>query len=75
MRDIRKISIGPDYKSAMHYSVDQYVISGSHKINNIKSETDGSYTIFVENSANELFAWKNISSTYPVVVEFNIDFE
>jgi len=74
MRDIRKISIGPDYKNAIHYTVGQDIISGTHKINNIKSEVDGSYTVFVENDAKELFAWKNISSSVPTVVEFNIDF-
>lgn len=74
MRDIRKISIGPDYKSAFHYSVGQDIINGSHKIKNIKSEVDGSYTIFVENDVSEIFAWKNVSSTVPVVVEYNIDF-
>lgn len=74
MRDIRKISIGPDYKSAFHYSVGQDIINGSHKIKNIKSEQDGSYTIFVENDENEMFAWKNVSSTVPVVIEYNIDF-
>lgn len=74
MRDIRKISIGPDYKSAFHYSVGQDIINGSHKIKNIKSEEDGSYTIFVENDENEMFAWKNVSSTVPVVIEYNIDF-
>lgn len=74
MRDIRKISVGPDYKNALHYTVGQDIISGTHKINNIKPENDGSYTIFVENDQSEVFAWKNVSHTVPVVVEFNINF-
>lgn len=74
MRDIRKISVGPDYKNAMHYSSGQDIISGTHKITSIKPEDDGSYTIWVENENNEAFAWKTISSTVPVVVEYNIDF-
>ena len=36
--DIRKISIGPDYKSgAMHYIVGQEVLNGSYKIHLIKN--------------------------------------
>lgn len=74
MRDIRKISIGPDYKNAMHYSSGQDIISGTHKITAIKEELDGSYTIWVENESLEAVAWKRISSTVPVVVEYNIEF-
>lgn len=74
MNDIRKISIGPDYKSAFHYTVSQDVINGTHKIHHIKSESDGSYTIYVENDENEIFAWKKVSSTVPVTLEYNIDF-
>ena len=36
--DIRKISIGSDYKSgAMHYIVGQDVLGGSHKIHLIQA--------------------------------------
>ena len=38
--DIRKISIGPDYKSgAMHYLVGQDVLNGTHKIHLIKYDS------------------------------------
>jgi hypothetical protein len=74
MRDIRKISIGPDYKSAFHYMVGQDVINGSHQITTIKPDVDGYYTIYVQNDQNEIFAWKSISSSVPVVVEYNIEF-
>ena len=40
-RDIRKISIGPDYKGgAMHYIVGQSVLSGAYKIHHIRQEED-----------------------------------
>ena len=40
-RDIRKISVGPDYKGgAMHYIVGQAVLSGAYKIHHIRHEED-----------------------------------
>lgn len=74
MRDIRKISVGPDYKNALHYTVGQDIISGTHKIHNIKADENLCYVIFVENPDQEVFAWKSISNTVPVIVEYNIDF-
>ena len=39
--DIRKISVGPDYKSgAMHYIVGQEILGGSHKIHLIKYDSE-----------------------------------
>lgn len=74
MAFIRKISIGPDYKNAIHYTIDQGIINGTHTVNSIKLNIDGSYTIFVENTDHEVYQWKTISSTVPVIVEHNIDF-
>ena len=38
--DIRKISVGSDYKSgAMHYIVGQDVLGGTHKIHLIQEES------------------------------------
>ena len=40
MNDIRKIAVGPDYKSgAMHYIVGQDVLNGTHHIHLIKYDT------------------------------------
>ena len=40
MTDIRKISIGPDYKSgAMHYIVGQKVLGDSYEIRHIKYDS------------------------------------
>ena len=38
---IRKISIGSDYKNAMHYIVGQQVMNGSYEIAEINQEEDG----------------------------------
>ena len=53
---IRKISIGPDYKSsAMHYIVGQEILGGSHSINLIKEdEQKGSIKIWIQKS-DEIF--------------------
>ncbi len=53
---IRKISIGPDYKSsAMHYIVGQEILGGSHSIHLIKQdEQKGSIKIWIQ-KADEIF--------------------
>ena len=73
--DIRKISIGADYKSgAMHYIVGQDVLGGNYGIHliqhDIKSE---SYKIWIM-SKNEVLLWKEFKSTLPISLEYNINF-
>jgi len=48
--DIRKISIGPDYKSGgMHYLVGQNVLNNRHVIHLIKySVEEDAYQIYIE---------------------------
>ena len=77
MEQIRKISIGADYKSgAMHYIVNQEVLGGSHVIHLIKkNESNQSLTIFIENKKGEIFLWKEFNSSIPVSIEYNIYFE
>jgi len=72
---IRKISIGPDYKSsAMHYIVGQEILGGSHSIHLIKEdEHKGSIKIWIQ-KADEIFLWKEFNSTMPISVEYNINF-
>jgi hypothetical protein len=47
--DIRKISVGPDYKSgAMHYLVGQVILNGSYVIHLIKYDIErDSILIFI----------------------------
>ena len=72
--DIRKISIGPDYKSgAMHYIVGQEVLNGSHKIHLIKYE-NGSIRIWIQKDS-EVVLWKEFTETMPISIEYNIFFE
>lgn len=73
--DIRKISIGPDYKSsAMHYIVGQEVLSGQYEISLIKRDTESnSFKIFIQKE-NEIFLWKEFTSSMPISIEYNINF-
>jgi len=72
--DIRKISIGPDYKSgAMHYIVGQDVLNGSHTIHLIQ-QSEESIKIWIEKD-NEVVLWKKFTDTMPISVEYNIFFE
>lgn len=73
--DIRKISVGADYKSgAMHYIVEQEVLGGSHKIHLIKRDSStGSIKVWVE-ADNEIFLWKEFNENMPISIEYNINF-
>lgn len=73
--DIRKISIGADYKSgAMHYIVGQEVLGGSHVIHLIQQDLgEQSYKIWIEKD-NELLLWKEFKMTLPISLEYNINF-
>lgn len=73
--DIRKISVGPDYKSgAMHYIVGQEILGGSHKIHLIKhNQEKNSILIWIEKE-EEVYLWKEFNSTMPISIEYNINF-
>jgi len=71
--DIRKISIGADYKSgAMHYIVGQEVLGGKYVIHLIQQETEA-YKIWII-KGEEVFLWKEFKYTMPVSLEYNIHF-
>jgi len=71
--DIRKISIGADYKSsAMHYITNQEVLGGSYTIHLIQEKAD-SYQIWVK-KLEEVYLWKEFRKTLPISLEFNINF-
>ena len=74
MSNIRKISIGSDYKNeAMHYSVGQQVYGG-HEISNILfNDTDNSYNIFITKQ-NEVLPWKKFNSNMAIAVEFDLEY-
>jgi hypothetical protein len=73
--DIRKISVGPDYKSgAMHYIVGQEILGGSHKIHLIKyNQEKNSILIWIEKE-EEVYLWKEFNATMPISIEYNINF-
>jgi len=74
MNDIRKISIGPNYKSdAMHFIVGQEVLDKSYKIHLMKFTDIGSIQIFIERD-DEVVLWKEINPTVPTVIEYDISF-
>jgi hypothetical protein len=75
--DIRKISVGPDYKSGgMHYLVGQPVLGGNYIIHLIKfSVEENAYQIYIEDSSEkEILLWKQFNITMPVSLEYNINF-
>jgi hypothetical protein len=73
--DIRKVSIGPDYKGgAMHYLVGQKVLGDTNEIHLIKfNSTKESIQIYIINEKNEIVLWKEFNSTIPISIEYNIN--
>jgi hypothetical protein len=74
--DIRKISVGPDYKGgAMHYIVGQNVLGDTNEIECILFDKDKrSIKIFIRNEKNETTLWKEFNFAIPVSIEYNINF-
>jgi hypothetical protein len=74
--DIRKISVGPDYKGgAMHYIVGQKVLGDSNEICHIKYDNDKqSIKIYIINVKEEVVLWKEFNFTMPISIEYNINF-
>ena len=71
--DIRKISIGSDYKSgAMHYIVGQDVLGGSHTIHLIQ-HVESSYKIWIQ-KGDVIYVWKEFLTTLPISLVYNINF-
>jgi hypothetical protein len=73
--EIRKVSIGPDYKGgAMHYIVGQSVLNDTQKIHLITTNNvDSSIRIYIINSKDEVVLWKEFNNTIPVSIEYNIN--
>ena len=73
--DIRKISVGPDYKlGAMHYLVGQEVLGGNYVIHLIKyDDLKESFKIYIQDN-EVVMLWKEFTSTMPISIEYNINF-
>ncbi len=73
--DIRKISVGTDYKSgAMHYIIGQEILNGKYFIHLIQQDADKqSIKIWIQRN-DEILLWKEFSSYVPVSIEYNINF-
>lgn len=74
--DIRKIAIGPDYKSgAMHYIVGQKVLGDTNEIHLIKFDAEKqSILIYIINQKEEVVLWKEFNSSIPISIEYNINY-
>jgi hypothetical protein len=70
---IRKISIGPDYKGAMHYLKGQSVMKDSATIHEIIQKESG-IEIWVLKNNSEIYLWKSFTPAIPISIEYNINF-
>ena len=72
--NIRKISIGSDYKNdAMHYSVGQEVYGGHIICDIIADKQDGEYLIYIK-KGDEVLPWKKFNSNMAIAVEFDLKY-
>lgn len=72
--NIRKISIGSDYKNdAMHYSVGQQVYGGHEIAYIVFDEQDASYNIYIKKKA-EVMPWKKFNSNMAISVEYDLEY-
>lgn len=73
--DIRKVSIGPDYKGgAMHYIIGQRVLGDTNEIHCIRQDESGSILVYIINSKKEIVLWKRFNQSMPISIEYNIHF-
>ena len=75
MFDIRKITIGTDYKSnGMHYIVGQPILDKSYTIHLIRlDENTGGIKIWIEKES-EVCRGKEFNANMPISIEYNINF-
>ena len=74
MSNIRKISIGSDYKNdAMHYSVGQEVYGGHTICDILNSDKEGEYLIYIK-KGDEVLPRKKFNSHMAIAVEFDLEY-
>ena len=76
LMDVRKISIGTDFKSSMNYIVGQEVLNGNYVIHLIKfNSKNSSYKLYIEEvNGDVVVIWKEFNSNLPITIEYNINF-
>jgi hypothetical protein len=72
MKHIRKVSVGANYKDAMHYVVDQNIMGGDWSIHAITKDEDG-YSVWIQQE-DEIKKWKHFNLNMPITVEFNVQY-
>lgn len=74
--DIRKISVGPDYKGgAMHYIVGQKILNDTHEVHHIRHVLESNFVhVYIINMKGEIVLWKSFGPTIPISIEYNINF-
>jgi len=71
---IRRIAIGSDYKTAMHYIVGQSVLNDTYKIHLIKQNVI-SVEIWIQSiETSEIVIWKSYNIAMPISIEYNINY-
>lgn len=70
---IRKLSVGVDYKSAMHYILGQEVFSNFIISDIVENTQVGGFDIYVKKQG-EVRKWKHIGKCLPISIEYNLNY-
>lgn len=72
--EIRKISVGSDYKNSMNYVVGQRVLDGNQEIHLIKHDTPTrTIMVYVINDKEEIILWKRFNDSVAMSIEYNVN--
>jgi hypothetical protein len=72
--EIRKISVGSDYKNSMNYVVGQRVLDGSQQVYLIKHDMGTqSIMVYVINEKKEVVLWKRFNEAVAMSIEYNVN--
>jgi len=72
MKHIRKMSVGANYKDAMHYMIDQQVMGGDWTIHALTIDESGC-SVWIQKS-DEIKKWKQFNLNMPITIEYNVNF-
>jgi len=66
------MSVGANYKDAMHYMIDQQVMGGDWTIHALTIDESGC-SVWIQKS-DEIKKWKQFNLNMPITIEYNVNF-
>lgn len=70
---VRRLTVGPDYKTGMHYIVGNEVMGGKAIISDIVKNKNGYWEVWIKNPVEGIMKWKSFENV-PVHIEHDCEF-